>query len=173
VELTVEITNYEAITDPAVVPAVVGAGLDPEAAGVVGGAIDGVALDARPLLVRNDDGTVALTLVVGTDGADSVRDRLKLERPGLYPVRVQLLIGDPSEDNVVATASTVVQRLAGAVDLGITAPRRSTCRWSPPPRRRLRTRPPTNSTPLAGRSTKRSIWRRNSPPRSPSRWRRR
>lgn len=121
VTLTVEITNYEALTDPAVVPEVVGAGLDPEAAGVVGRAIDGVALDARPLLVRNDDGTVALSLVVGTDGADSVRERLKLERPGLYPVRVQLLIGDPADDNVVATASTVVQRLAGAVDVGINA----------------------------------------------------
>jgi hypothetical protein len=121
VTLTVEVTNYTAITDPDDVAEVVGADLDAEAAGTVGPAIDGVALDARPLLVRNDDGSATLSLVIGTDVTDSVRERLKFEQPGVYPLRVQLLVGDPADDNVIATAGTVVQRLAGAVDFGITA----------------------------------------------------
>lgn len=122
VALTLEITNYQPLTDPADVDRVVGSGIDTEATGVVGSAIDGVAIDARPLLVRNDDGTVELPLVVATDVTESTRDRLKFEQPGLYPIRVQLLIGDPADDDVIATASTVVQRLAGAVDLGVVPP---------------------------------------------------
>lgn len=115
--LTVEITNYPPLTDAADVGALVGSDVDPDAFDrIAGSAVDGVALDVRPVLVRNDDGTVDLTLDVGTDVVDSIESRLKMDRPGIYPLRVQLLIGDPDDDDVVATAGTVVQRLAGADD---------------------------------------------------------
>ncbi len=111
--LTIEVTNYRPLTDPDDVAAVVGSSVDPDAFTDV---VDGVAIDARPLLSRNDDGTVDLTLDIGTDVADSVETRLKMERPGLYPLRIQLLLGEPDANDVVATAGTVVQRLAGALD---------------------------------------------------------
>jgi hypothetical protein len=114
------VVNYPALTDVDDVAPLVGSDVDPGAFDrVAGNAIDGIAFDARPLLVRNDDGTVNLTLDVGTDVVDSIETRLQMERPGLYPVRVQLLIGDPDERNVVATAGTVVQRLAGADDTDV------------------------------------------------------
>jgi hypothetical protein len=119
-QLTMQVVNYPALTDVDDVAPLVGSDVDPDAFDrVAGNAIDGIALDARPLLVRNDDGTVNLTLDVGTDVVDSIEERLEMERPGFYPVRVQLLIGDPAERNVVATAGTVVQRLAGADDTDV------------------------------------------------------
>jgi hypothetical protein len=119
-QLTMQVVNYPALTDVDDVAPLVGSDVDPGAFDrVAGNAIDGIALDARPLLVRNDDGTVNLTLDVGTDVVDSIEERLEMERPGFYPVRVQLLIGDPAERNVVATAGTVVQRLAGADDTDV------------------------------------------------------
>ncbi len=42
-----------------------------------------------------------------------------MDGPGIYPLRVQLLVGDRTERNVVATAGTVVQRLAGADDTDV------------------------------------------------------
>jgi hypothetical protein len=117
--LTIEVTNYRALTDPDDLDDLVGSDVDPDAFTDV---VDGVALDARPLMTRNDDGTVELTLVVGTDVVDSIETRLKMEQPGIYPLRVQLLVGDPTDDDVVATAGTVVQRLAGAVDANVEVP---------------------------------------------------
>ncbi len=119
VTLTIEVTNYGALTDPDDIDDLVGSDVDPDAFTDV---VDGVAIDARPLMTRNDDGTVELTLVVGTDVVDSIGTRLKMEQPGIYPVRVQLLVGDPTDDDVVATAGTVVQRLAGAVDADAEVP---------------------------------------------------
>ena len=118
--LTMEITNYPPLTDAADVGPLVGSNVDPDAfRRIAGDAVDGVAFDARPLLVRNDDGTVNLTLEIGTDVVDSIETRLKMDRPGIYPLRVQLLIGDRTDRNVVATAGTVVQRLAGADDADV------------------------------------------------------
>jgi hypothetical protein len=114
--LTLEITNYQPLADSDDVARLVGSGVDPDAFTDV---VDGVAIDARPLLTPNDDGTVELTLDVGTDVVDSVESRLKMDRPGLYPVRIQLLVGDPDDDVLVATAGTVVQRLAGALDIDV------------------------------------------------------
>lgn len=118
--LTMEITNYPPLTDADAVDPLVGSDVDPDAfRRIAGDAVDGVALDARPLLERNDDGTVNLALDIGTDVVDSIETRLKMDRPGIYPLRVQLLVGDPSERNVVATAGTVIQRLAGADDTDV------------------------------------------------------
>ncbi|MGE5211418.1 MAG: hypothetical protein ACM3MM_09125, partial [Acidobacteriota bacterium] len=98
--LTLEVTNYSPLVDPDDVARVVGSDVDRDAFGRIGDAVDGVAIDARPLLTRAEDGTVEFTLTIGTDVADSVEDRLKLERPGLYPLRIELLIGDPGADDV-------------------------------------------------------------------------
>ena len=83
-----------------------------------------------------DDGSIEFTLEIQTDVVDSVEQRLKFERPGLYPLRVQLLTGDPRDDNIIATAGTIVQRLAGPteqqappIDLSVVA-----VTPSPPPR---------------------------------------
>ncbi len=117
VALTFEVINYPPLSDADDVERLVGSDVDPDAFRTIAGdAIDGVAFDARPLLTRNDDGTVDVTLDIGTDVIDSVETRLKMERPGIYPLRVQLLLGD---HNIIATAGTVVQRLAGAGDADI------------------------------------------------------
>lgn len=117
--ITIEITNYSLLDDPDDVAGLVGSRVDPDAFSDVGDAVDGVAIDARPLMTRNDDGTVNVRLDIGTDVVDSVETRLKLERPGLYPLRIQLLFGDPETSQVIATAGTVIQRLAGAADVDV------------------------------------------------------
>ena len=120
IALTIEVTNYPPLTRIDNVEPLVGSDVDPDAfRELAGDPVDGVAFDARPLLVRNDDGTVDLTLDIGTDVVDSVETRLKLDRPGIHPLRVQVLIGDRAERNVVATAGTVIQRLAGAGDTAV------------------------------------------------------
>jgi hypothetical protein len=121
VTLTFEVSNYPPLTDPDDVEPLVGSDVDPtDFDDLAGDAVDGVAFDARPLLVRNDDGSVSVTLDIGTDVVDSIETHLKMDRPGLYPLRVQLLLGDRTERNVVATAGTVVQRLGGPDDAGAT-----------------------------------------------------
>jgi hypothetical protein len=121
IALTFEITNYLPLTDADDVDDLVGSDVDPDAFRDLTGddAVDGVSLDARPLLSRNDDGTVDITLDIGTDVLDSVESRLKMDRPGIYPLRVQLLVGDPSDRNIVATAGTLIQRLAGVDDTDV------------------------------------------------------
>lgn len=121
VRITAEVTNYAPLTDPDDVAGLVGSEVDPDAFSAVGPAIDGVAIDLRPVATRNDDGTVSITLDIGTDVVDSVESRLKLARPGLYPLRVELLIGNPADGVVIATAGTVVQRLP-APDGGVVTP---------------------------------------------------
>lgn len=120
--LTVEITNYAPLTDAEDVARVVGSAIDPDAFGAISDAVDGVAFDARPVLVVNDDGTANLTLDIETDVVDSIETRLKLEQPGVYPLRIQLRLGDRGDGNVIATAGTVIQRVGGAVDTGFDAP---------------------------------------------------
>ncbi len=114
IQLTMEITNYAPIDDPADVGSVVGSDVDPDA---FSSAVDGVAIsDVRERSTVEDDGTVTIRLEIETDVVDSIEERLKFDRPGLYPIRVQLLTGDPADDLVVATAGTIVQRLAGPGD---------------------------------------------------------
>jgi hypothetical protein len=120
--LTVEVTNYAPLTDPDDVARVVGSAIDPDVFRGISDAVDGVAFDARPVLVPNDDGTAELTLEIETDVVDSVETRLKLEQPGVYPLRIQLRLGDRDDGNVIATAGTVIQRVGGAVDTGFDAP---------------------------------------------------
>ena len=117
--ITIEVTNYPLLVDPDDVAGLVGSRVDPGAFNALGRAVDGVRIDARPLMTRNDDGTVNLQLDIGTDVADSVETRLKLERPGLYPLQIQLLFGDPDTKQVIVTAGTVIQRLAGAADVDV------------------------------------------------------
>ncbi|HSL74268.1 MAG TPA: DUF6049 family protein [Ilumatobacteraceae bacterium] len=113
-QLTIEITNYQPLESPRDVDDVVGSDVDPDAFRSV---VDGLAIsDLRDRATLADDGSIRFTLEVGTDVVNSVEERLKLERPGIHPLRVQLLVGDPADDNVIATAGTVVQRLAGADD---------------------------------------------------------
>ncbi len=114
VELTVLVTNYRPITDPDDLAELVGSDVDPDA---FSGAVDGVAItDLRTRATLNDDGSVDFTLDIGTDTVASVQDRLKFDEPGLYPLRIQLLTGEPGDGNVVATAGTIVQRLPGPLD---------------------------------------------------------
>ncbi|HSM64710.1 MAG TPA: hypothetical protein VK860_00250 [Ilumatobacteraceae bacterium] len=114
VQLTIEVTNYAPLDDPDDVDDLVGSDVDPDA---FTGVIDGVAVEnVRELATVADDGTIEFSLEIGTDVVESVRERLKLERPGVYPLRVQLLRGDPANDDVVATAGTVIQRLPGPDD---------------------------------------------------------
>ncbi|HSP28014.1 MAG TPA: hypothetical protein VLN74_05645, partial [Ilumatobacteraceae bacterium] len=91
--LTIEVTNYRPLTDPGDVSRLVGSTVDPNAFTDV---VAGVAIDARPLVSVGDDGTVGLTLDIGTDVVDSIETRLKMDTPGMYPLRVQLLVGDPA-----------------------------------------------------------------------------
>lgn len=113
--LTIEVTNYPPLTNSTDVDELVGSDVDP---GAFTGAIDGVAItDLRDRATVNDDGSIEFTLEIQTDVADSVEQRLKFERPGLYPLRVQLLTGGARDDNIiVATAGTIVQRLPGPTD---------------------------------------------------------
>ncbi len=112
--LTIEVANYPPLTNSNDVDELVGSNVDPDAFGV---AIDGVAItDLRERATVTDDGTVEFTLEIQTDVVDSVEQRLKFDRPGLYPLRVQLLTGDPRDDNIIATAGTILQRLAGPTE---------------------------------------------------------
>jgi hypothetical protein len=113
-ELTVLVTNYRPVTEADDIAELVGSNVDPDA---FSGAVDGVAItDLRTRATLAADGSVEFTLDIGTDTLASVQDRLKLDQPGLYPLRVQLLAGDPAEGNVVATAGTIVQRLPAPLD---------------------------------------------------------
>jgi hypothetical protein len=116
--LTLEVTNYAPLANAADVARVVGSDVNPNTFRGITEAIDGIAIDARPLLTPNDDGTANIDIDIDTDVVESIETRLKLERPGIYPLRVQLLL----DDVLIATAGTVVQRVAGAVDTGVDAP---------------------------------------------------
>ena len=124
--LTIEVTNYQPLTNSNDVDDVVGSDVDP---GAFDGAIDGVAItDLRDRATVAADGSIEFTLEIQTDVANSVQERLKFERAGLFPLRVQLLVGDPRDDDIVATAGTIVQRLPEAasdasppIDLSVVA----------------------------------------------------
>jgi hypothetical protein len=117
--LVLEVTNYAPLTDPDDVARVVGSDVDPDTFRSISNAIDGVVIDARPLLRPNDDGTASLVLDIDTDVVDSIETRLKLDQPGIYPLRLQLLLVDDGNEDLIATAGTVIQRVAGAVDADV------------------------------------------------------
>jgi hypothetical protein len=114
IPLTIEVTNYAPLTNSRDVDELVGSDVDPDA---FAGAIDGVVItDLRERVTVAGDGSIEVTLEIQTDVVDSVEERLKFERPGLYPLRVQLLTGDPRDDNIIATAGTILQRLPGPTE---------------------------------------------------------
>ncbi|RLE26217.1 MAG: hypothetical protein DRJ50_01425, partial [Actinobacteria bacterium] len=114
VQLTIEVTNYSPIRTTAAIDRVVGSDVNPTAFTNV---IDGVALtDLRSRADFASDGSVTFTLDIETDVVDSVEEKLKFGQPGLYPIRVEILIGDPGRNDVLATAGTIVQRLPGPDD---------------------------------------------------------
>ncbi len=118
IPLAVEVTNYPPLTAASDIGDLVGGDVDRNAFRTeLGDAVDGVQLaDARSSIVVADDGTVTLTVDVPTDVANSVEERLKFERPGLYPIRTELVAGEEGADTVLATHGTIVQRLPGPAD---------------------------------------------------------
>jgi hypothetical protein len=115
--LTVEVTNYRPLERVSAIERVVGSDVDPSAFADVSSVVDGVALDdLRDRVVFDDDGSVIFTLEIPTDGANSVEEKLRFDRAGLYPLRVQVLVGDPADNDVLVTAGTIVQRLPGPDD---------------------------------------------------------
>jgi hypothetical protein len=118
IPLAVEVTNYPPLTATSDFADIVGGDVDRDAFRTeFGDAVDGVQMvDARSSIAVADDGTVTLTVDVPTDVVDSVEERLKFDRPGLYPIRTELVAGDAGTDMVVATHGTIVQRLPGPAD---------------------------------------------------------
>jgi len=114
IQLTIEVTNYAPIKTDSTINEVVGSDVDSSAFNNV---VDGVALgDLRNRAEFSSDGSVIFTLEIKTDVINSVEEKLKFDQPGLYPIRVEILVGDPEKDNVLATAGTIVQRLPGSDD---------------------------------------------------------
>ncbi len=112
VPLSIEVLNYPALTDPTGIGDLVGGDVDREAFG--DDAVDFIEIaNARSSAVFDDDGSVTLTVDVPTDVVNSIEERLKFERPGLYPIRIELVAGSGDARTVVATHGTIVQRLAG------------------------------------------------------------
>ncbi len=117
--LTIEVTNYAPLgrsTRLSTTQQLVGPDI-PERTyrGLDDGAlpIDGVQLvDVRSLFDVAGDGTTTLTIDVPTDVSESEAANLKLETPGLYPIRVQLKIGPPDEAVEIASHGTLVERLS-------------------------------------------------------------
>ncbi len=116
IALTIQVANYPPIDSTDSIERYVGADVDPAD---FQDAIDGVLVaDVRDLARFHDDGSVTFTLNLPTDVVDSQPDKLKFDRPGLYPLRVQLRVGDIDQPDAVTTHGTIVQRLPG-VDEGI------------------------------------------------------
>jgi hypothetical protein len=109
--LTIQVANYAALDPPGTPERYVGGDVDPED---FEDAIDGILVtDLRDRARFHDDGSVTFTLDIPTDVVDSQPDKLKFDAPGLYPLRVQLRVGDPAQPDTVATHGTIVERLAG------------------------------------------------------------
>ena len=119
IPLTVEVTNYRPVASAAELRDLIGS--DVVRTAFDGDeVIDGVALtEVREMITfdTDDAGRAILELTIPTDVRESVGEKLKFERAGLYPLRVELVLGDPGSDDVVATAGTVVQRLPDAGDV--------------------------------------------------------
>lgn len=113
-ELTIDVVNFGPIDDPADVDGVIGPMTSLAGATDI---IDGVRLESvRGRAEVGEDGTARLIVRVPTDGGNpaepSVGQRLELDRPGFFPIRVEFRI----EGEVVARHGTIVQRLPGPFD---------------------------------------------------------
>lgn len=116
IAVTIQVANYPPIDSTDSIERYVGDDVDPDD---FEDAIDGVLVDDLRERVRfHDDGSVTFILDLPTDVADSQPDKLKFDEPGLYPLRVQLRVGDIDQPDAVTTHGTIVQRLPGA-DEGI------------------------------------------------------
>jgi hypothetical protein len=106
--LILEIANYPAIGAGDEIGDFIGGDVDPAS---FQDAIDGVVVgDLRDRASFDDHGSVTFELVIPTDMVDSQPERLRFDEPGLYPLRVQLLVGDSEEPSTTVTHGTVVQR---------------------------------------------------------------
>jgi hypothetical protein len=111
--LTVWVSNYAPVDDGDDLERFVGPSPDPAD---YGPAIDGVQIEGvRELLEVHDDGTATLSLTIATDVVESQPERLKFEEPGLYPLRVLLLVGDVAAPSARSEAATLAQRLPDPV----------------------------------------------------------
>ncbi|NQY57575.1 MAG: hypothetical protein HRT86_14025 [Ilumatobacteraceae bacterium] len=142
--LTIEVTNYAPLSALGrVAPQqLVGPDIPEriyEQLGNGGTAIDGVQLvDVRGDFDVADDGTTTLTVEVPTDVGESVAERLKLDRVGLHPIRVQLKIGEPGVGVELASHGTIVEWVdegsqGEAIDLTVMAAIPEPPRAGPPP----------------------------------------
>ncbi len=122
--LTIDVTNYAPLSPLGrVLPSqLVGPDIPQRVYGQLGNngrPIDGVRLaDVRSDFALDDDGATTLTIEVPTDMGDSVAEKLKIDRPGLHPIRVELkigVLGDPDVAVEVASHGTIVERLDDAV----------------------------------------------------------
>jgi hypothetical protein len=115
IALTLEVTNYRPLVAVDDVARVVGSNVSPSA---FTGVIDGVAITGlREQATVAEDGSIDFTIEIPTDATTTdPANALAFDRPGIYPLRVQLLVGDTRDNNVVATAGTVVERLPGPTD---------------------------------------------------------
>ena len=109
--LTVEVANFAAITDINDAEELLGGRATP---GAFQDNIDGVRItDVRAAVEVVNTNTAFLTVTVPTDvGGDSKPsgpDSLEFPTPGVYPVRVQVLIGD----DLIGTHGTLVERRPG------------------------------------------------------------
>ena len=150
-----EVTNYAPLTDPDDVARVVGSDVDPNVFRSIGDAIDGVVIDARPLLApqrrRHCGPRARHRHRRRRQHRDTTQARRAGHLPAPHPAAARSTDGD---EDLIATAGTVVQRIAGAVDAdATTAPPIDlavvTVTPGPPPdadEATLRTRPRHNST---------------------------
>jgi hypothetical protein len=114
VALNILVANYPRIDDDDDIARFVGSEVDPDD---FEDAIDGIVVtDVRDRANFQDDGSVTFELAIPTDAVEkSQPDRMKFDSPGLYPLRVQLIVGT-TDPVAVVTAGTIVQRLPGPED---------------------------------------------------------
>ena len=113
--LTVDVANFAAITDINDAEELLGGRATP---GAFQDNIDGVRItDVRAAVEVVDTNTAFLTVTVPTDVGDDSKpsgpDSLEFPTPGVYPVRVQVLIGD----DLIGTHGTLVERRPGVGEI--------------------------------------------------------
>jgi hypothetical protein len=113
--LTVDVANFATITDIDDANRLLG---DRAAPGAFRDNIDGVRIpDVRAAVEVVDANTALLTVTLPTDvGGDSELsgpDSLEFPTPGVYPLRMQLLI----DDDLIGTHGTLVERRAGVGEI--------------------------------------------------------
>lgn len=112
ITLAIQVTNYPPLVPGDPVDDFVGGDVDPDD---FGNPLDGVLVtDLRDRARFHDDGSITFRLDLPTDVVESQPDKLKFDAPGLYPLRVRVIVGDADEPQALATHGTIVQRLPGA-----------------------------------------------------------